>query len=74
MASADDNDKTEFKVVCSCCEQSYSIFMHIQDYQDWKYGEKLIQNALPYLTAAERELLISRTCDSCFKKIFSEKE
>ena len=37
----------------------------------WKAGE-LIQNALPELSDEERELLISKTCDSCWNKLFPE--
>ena len=38
--------------------------------ESWVSGDKYIQEALPYLTAAERELLISKTCDKCWKKMY----
>ena len=31
---------------------------------------ELIQDALPYLSASEREMLISGTCDDCWQKMF----
>ena len=39
------------------------------DMQAWEDG-KFIQDAMPYLTAGERELLISATCGDCFDKFF----
>ena len=40
----------------------------LEDYQN----EELIQNAFPYLTPDERELIISRICGKCFDKMFGE--
>ena len=39
------------------------------DYQSWQNG-KLIQDAMPYLTISQRELLISGICGTCFDKMF----
>ena len=44
-----------------------------QDVVDWK-GGKYIQDAMPYLSADERELLISGTCGTCFDKMFGGSE
>ena len=43
------------------------------DYTSWENGE-LIQNAMPYLSADERELLISGTCGTCFDNMFGSEE
>lgn len=40
------------------------------DYIDWKDGKGYIQDLLPYLSAAQRELLISNTCDDCWGGLF----
>jgi hypothetical protein len=42
-----------------------------QDVIDWQAG-KYIQDAMPYLSKGERELLISGTCDECFDKMFGD--
>jgi hypothetical protein len=43
------------------------------DLKRWEGGE-LIQDAMPYLSAGERELLISGICETCFDKIFGSEE
>lgn len=36
-----------------------SLTFDMDDFLDWKSGRKLIQNALPYLNANEREFLMT---------------
>jgi len=36
-------------------------------YARWKTGEVLIQDALPELSIHDRELLISGTCEHCWR-------
>tara|TARA_R110002020_G_scaffold100122_1_gene237058 strand:- start:218 stop:382 length:165 start_codon:yes stop_codon:yes gene_type:complete len=43
------------------------------DYKNWQEGT-LIQDALPYLTTDQRELLISATCGTCWDDIFWEED
>ena len=33
-----------------------------------------VQDAMPYLTAGEREILISGLCERCFNEIFADSE
>jgi hypothetical protein len=40
------------------------------DYERWQNGEH-IQNVAPYLSADDRELLISGMCGKCFDEIFA---
>ena len=42
-----------------------------EDYLAWKYDGVLIQNAMPYLPANVREMLISGLCDDCQAEMFS---
>ena len=58
---------------CRSCSESISLMVNGQDVVDWK-GGKYIQDAMPYLSAAERELLISGTCGTCFDKMFGGSE
>jgi hypothetical protein len=60
-------------VKCKICGNEFMFDVVEDDYIRWKEGE-LIQNALPYLKAGERELLISGTCDSCWDKMFGDEE
>ena len=43
--------------------------VNVDDYTSWENGE-LIQNAMPYLTADEREVLISGICGPCFGGLY----
>ena len=55
---------------CIRCEQTHTIQMPEKDYQRWKNGEH-IQYVAPYLSADDRELLISGICGPCFDDIFA---
>ena len=58
-------------VVCQMWRRKFDIEVNLEDVHSWMDGE-LIQDALPYLSAGERELLISHTCDDCWKVLFPE--
>ena len=59
------------QVSCSHCGITYDLMINPEDIIRWQAGE-YIQDCMPYLSAAERELLISRTCDSCWKNMFGD--
>ena len=54
---------------CPFCGHFHEVEVNDMDYLDWKDGE-LIQNAFPYLSASERELLVSGICPTCWDKMF----
>lgn len=58
-------------VVCVVCAGLVELQVDLTDYAMWRNGT-LIQHAMPYLSAAEREVLISRVCAVCFDKNFRE--
>ena len=59
----------EVKTVCPFCGAEHSIRVSDHDYEAWQDGE-LAQNAFPYLSADEREMLISGICPSCWEDSF----
>ena len=61
-----------YNVTCEICGQEHNILADKNDMDAWLSGDKYIQEALSYLSAAERELLISRTCDICWKHLYNE--
>ena len=63
-------DQTVYNVRCHLCDREYSILADRNDILAWLTGEKYIQDALAYLSAAERELLISNTCGDCWNKLY----
>lgn len=66
---------TQEKVAIQCvkCDNVHIILVGSNDLQRWKDGE-LIQDAMPYLSADEREILISNICGRCFEQMFGEGE
>ena len=57
--------------VCPFCRHANEVAVNEMDYFDWDDGE-LAQNAFPYLSAGEREMLISGCCPTCWNKMFGE--
>ena len=63
----------EIVLQCPFCGQPHTVNVDIIDYFNWIDGE-LAQNVFTYLTATEREQLISGICPECQKGIFGESE
>ena len=61
-----------YTVTCRLCHQEYNILANEQDVFDWLTNAKYIQDALDYLSPAEREMFISETCGSCWKTLYGE--
>ena len=57
--------------VCPFCGKAHEVECNEVDYLDWQDGE-LIQNAMPYLSAQEREYLITGICGSCWCVMFTD--
>jgi len=58
---------------CPFCGRGNEVEVNESDYWDWQDGE-LVQNAFPYLSADEREMLISGICPTCWDKMFGSDE
>ena len=58
---------------CRVCGKLFYIAVLVDDLLKYHKGT-LIQDAFPYLSADERELLISRTCPVCWNGIFSDED
>lgn len=58
---------------CYHCGQQISVSTKDGDLLDFRNG-KFAQDAFPYLSAGEREFLISGFCNECWDKLFSEPE
>jgi hypothetical protein len=65
--------KTIMEIDCVRCKESQSITVGTEDLANWRDGA-LIQDTMPYLSADDREVLISGTCGSCFDKMFGDEE
>ncbi len=58
---------------CKVCDSSQWVRFEIDQYDRWQNGE-FIQDAMPHLTVAERELLISKICGDCFDQMYKGHE
>jgi hypothetical protein len=64
-------DELDFELECICdhCEYAENIAMRECDHTAWCNGT-FVQDAFPYLSAGQRELMIRNTCDECFDKFY----
>ena len=62
-----------YKLNCTMCGDEHTLRIAPADIIGWRNGA-YIQDAMPYLSPAERELLISATCGDCFDSLFGEEE
>lgn len=58
---------------CILCHSMYEITVRPEDVERINNGEH-IQDVMPFLSADDRELLISGICGTCFDKTFEEDE
>jgi len=58
---------------CPECGKTAFVEVNSGDYLRWTEGE-YAQNVFPHLTKAEREQLISGTCEPCFDRMFPPHE
>jgi len=58
-------------IKCQCCNNIKCITMTTDSIISYENGA-LVQDAFDYLSADDRELIISRTCSDCWNKLFGE--
>lgn len=58
---------------CVFCGKSHEVVVNFEDYLKWQDGEA-IQRAMPYLSATQREQIISKICPACQIDIFGSGE
>lgn len=61
----------EVLLICPFCGKEHSVMVDMEGYLAWQEGD-LVQNAMPHLSATEREQLISHICPQCQADIFGE--
>lgn len=69
-----DGRMDTIEIQCLSCGSMNEIVCDPQDLQNWRDGKGYIQDLLHYLSDADRELLISGTCDDCFTSMFGSEE
>ena len=61
---------TDVVLDCPFCGRTHWVTVNSRDFADWRNFNVLTQNAFPYLSATEREQLISGLCPECQKGVF----
>ena len=61
--------RVNVEIVCPFCGAEHSVEVNLTQFEAWQNGE-LIQNAMPNLSATEREQLISHLCPKCQAEVF----
>lgn len=62
---------THIHRTCNGCQESYTIFLNQKHYNAW-YNGAFIQDAFPYLTTGQREMIKTGYHSNCFDKLFAE--
>jgi hypothetical protein len=70
MVAAANGLDTCLTIPCVLCSREYIVFVNAEDCNAWLSGSGLIQDVLPYLSANDREMLISRMCPDCWDETF----
>lgn len=65
-------EKFEISVCCPKCKHYHSVYVERNDYWSWIRRKGSIQTIFSYLTAPEREIILTGTCPSCWNEIFKE--
>lgn len=65
--------KIKRAVECQMCHTLVDLWVEPEDITAYTLGG-MVQDVFPYLTPAERELIISGTCGPCFDYLFGESE
>ena len=58
-------------MICQCrlCKECSAVSVRQTDFDAWRDG-KFAQDAFPYLSNGDREILISNTCNNCWQDLF----
>ena len=61
----------DIELSCNHCDYEENLSVSECDYIAWHNG-KYIQDSFPFITAGQRDLMLSNTCDDCWQKFFPE--
>ena len=59
-----------YKRICPFCGEYHAVEVEAMDLFLYRHHGVLAQNAFPYLSANEREIIISGICPACWDNMF----
>ena len=70
IAKSKNSEITAIHIPCACCLHIYTVEVYTKDYEIYQGKDRpLIQDIFPYLSADQRELLMTQICGKCFDSI-----
>lgn len=64
-------EKITVYVRCGICDEEIPLHVYEKDAEEYMSSNRRhVQDIFPYLSAAERELLLSRICPKCWDMMF----
>lgn len=73
MSNTQSKTHKTVRIPCRMCHEPQTLQLSIAGLKARAEGA-FVQDAFPELTPGEREMLISQTCDNCWKRLFGEPE
>lgn len=77
MQTAVDKERNlDIQIRCVSCGKLNVVYVNNEDWEEYYNSEhrRYIQDIFPYLTPAERELLITGVCPDCWEDLFSDED
>ena len=74
IVQQDDSEWIDIKRLCVVTGEPYEVSVRSGDYEAWKCGSKLAQDAFPYLSREDREFIISGTSPQGWNILFGGDE
>ena len=68
------SEDIELELQCKYCDYEEILNVPESDYNAWAGNGVPIKEVFDYLSAGQRELMISGTCDTCWNKFFPNTE
>lgn len=74
ITKTDDLQHYIIEIVCPICKKPHEIKITTMELFKLRTSNEHIQDILPNLTDAEREMFISGVCPDCWKMLFGDPE
>lgn len=68
---ADSETTFPYRRICPVCREGAEVVISTTKYVEWQEG-RLVQDAFPELSPAEREILISGVHPACWETLWSD--
>ena len=68
--SRDTTNSQAVHCECIMCSKIVTLYVNELDFYAWNEAGASIQEAFPYLTPDEREIMISSICGECFDGMY----